>query len=245
MDGRTDRALRRKDQIRNGRWSIERLASIHSPPNSLDLAISSSSRALSIRLRFIPLRPRPRSSSLPPRFPSVSRFQHPLVSLRRTSLIYLSSRALPIIHPPPRLFSSLLLSSSSPFHLVILSIFCLLNIPLYPPCISIPNGYTELRRRCQHAIRLLSTISRQPIYPENVRTRQHGLFSTLIFVCTCARMCSSCWSAFELRTRRDRPAASAMVEHRSNLGRGSLPSHLPLARLVAPWHDKPSPLLRT
>lgn len=106
-------------------------------------------------------------------FPSVSRFQHPLVSLCRTSLsstFRLALFLLSILH----LVSSRLFSSS-PFHLVILSIFCLLSIPLYPPCISIPNGYTELRRRCQHAIRLLSTISRQPIYPENVRTRQHGL----------------------------------------------------------------------
>lgn len=89
----------------------------------------------------------------------------PLSSTFRLALFLLS-----ILH----LVSSRLFSSS-PFHLVILPIFCLLNIPLYPPCISIPNGYTELRRRCQHAIRLLSTISRQPIYPENVRTRQHGL----------------------------------------------------------------------
>src|SRR5436190_1464960 len=42
MDGRTDERALRRDQIRNGRWSIERLASIHSPPNSLDLAISPS-----------------------------------------------------------------------------------------------------------------------------------------------------------------------------------------------------------
>lgn len=173
MDGRTDRALRRKDQIRNGRWSIERLASIHSPPNSLDLAISSSSRALSIRLRFIPLRPRPRFQLSSAAFPV--RLSLPASS--RVSLSHLSH--LPFVSRSsyyPSSTSSLLVSfSSSPFHLVILSIFCLLNIPLYPPCISIPNGYTELRRRCQHAIRLLSTISRQPIYHENVRTRQHGL----------------------------------------------------------------------
>lgn len=55
MDGRTDgRTNERYGEIRSGTvGGPSRLASIHSPPNSLDLGISFSSRTLSLSLRLI------------------------------------------------------------------------------------------------------------------------------------------------------------------------------------------------
>lgn len=140
-DGRTDGRMDGQTNERYGEIRSEtvggpsRLASIHSPPNSLDLLISFSSRtfsfflslSLSIKSSFLPSSSC-RFDSPSPRFPSTSRFQHPFrlpvtplshflscISLRRSYRFYpFSSR-----HPPRRLLFAA--SSSHPFLLIILS----------------------------------------------------------------------------------------------------------------------------
>jgi len=120
-DGRTDR---RTDGWTDG-WTDERtnerygeirsrtvggpsrLASIHSPPNSLDLGISFSSRTLSSSHR---------SGSSLPRFPSTSRFQHPSTSSLTQSrlsqlLSRVSSHSLALTPFPLLFFSSAFFSS--------------------------------------------------------------------------------------------------------------------------------------
>lgn len=193
----------------------ERLTSIHSPP-SLDLAISFSSRAPSIRLRFIPPCPRPRcrSNFLPPRFPSASH--------SHSRLIRLAFNVSPLLVAffPPRHS----LPNPSP------------NLPLYPPCVSIPGQIHGTP--ASSPTRDSTTLDYKPaanILSESVRARTQTLIR-LILVYTRAR--DSCWCTIHVRDR-SRSAAPAVVEHRSNLGRGSLPSS-PLPRLTAPWHDKPS-----
>lgn len=121
MDGRTDgRTNERYGEIRSGTvGGPSRLASIHSPPNSLDLGISSSSRTLSS--------PRRSGSSLP-RFPSTSRFQHPPTSsphraslnFSPASLRHSFALSLSPYHSPRRLLFTA--SSSRPFLLIILSL---------------------------------------------------------------------------------------------------------------------------
>jgi len=126
-DGWTDGRALRRDQIRGTVGGPSRmLASIHSPPNSPDLVISASSRQLPFRsLRSLSLSLRsfpPRSGSLPPRFPSSSRF--PSVS---------SS----LFHP---WLSSLSVASSSRHSLSVISA---IPSPLF---VTIPDGHAELRR---------------------------------------------------------------------------------------------------
>lgn len=171
-DGRTDgwidgwtgeRTNERYGEIRSGTvGGPSRLASIHSPPNSLDLGISFSSRTLSLSLSSSR-----RSGSSLPRFPSTSRFQHPPhlpvavlstfsgASLRRS--LALTPFPLPFFSSPS--FRRIFVASFSPHH----SLAVILH---HLPAV-LTSRSTALRfnagrvhgtpRRCQHTIRLLST----------------------------------------------------------------------------------------
>lgn len=121
MDGRTDeRTNERYGEIRSGTvGGPSRLASIHSPPNSLDLGISFSSRTLSLRL-VVPV------------------LLCHVFHLPRASNIHLTSPVAVLSTSPARLFVTLSLlllfpyhsscrllfaaSSSRPFLLIILSL---------------------------------------------------------------------------------------------------------------------------
>lgn len=133
MDGQTNE---RYGEIRSETvGGPSRLASIHSPPNSLDLLISFSSRTLSL---FLFLSLSIKSSFLPsssclfdspsPRFPSTSRFQHPFrlpvtplshflscISLRRSYAFIPFPLVIPlVVFFSPRLRRILFSSSFSP-----------------------------------------------------------------------------------------------------------------------------------
>jgi len=174
-DGRTDgRANGRTDerygQIRSGTvGGPSRLASIHSPPNSLDLGIFFSSRILSSSHR---------SGSSLPRFPSTSRFQHPPhlpVSLNFSPASLRHSLApFPLLFFSSPSFHRIFVASFSLHHSLAVIFHHLSAIPFYRPSLRCWTGTRNSSSLLTHDSTILEYASSRYLqprhYPTNVYT---------------------------------------------------------------------------